>query len=71
MTPKRYAIALEATSTGFSAYAPDLPGVVAAAETADKTERLMREAVALYLEELAKDGQSAPEPVTRVEYVDA
>ena len=34
----KYLIILEETSTGFSAYAPDLPGCVAAGETAEETE---------------------------------
>ena len=33
---------------GFSAYSPDLPGVVAAGDTRQETERLMIEALAAF-----------------------
>ena len=40
----RYAILMEPTGTGFSAYVPDLPGCVAAGETPEETVNLIREA---------------------------
>jgi predicted RNase H-like HicB family nuclease len=47
---------------GYSAWAPDLPGVVAAASSYDETLVLMREAVEFHLEGLREDGQPIPEP---------
>jgi predicted RNase H-like HicB family nuclease len=47
---------------GYSAYSPDLPGVVAAAATRQETERLMREAMAEHIDLLRESGQSVPEP---------
>ena len=35
--------------SGYSAYSPDLPGVVAAADTRQETEQLMLEAMAEHL----------------------
>jgi predicted RNase H-like HicB family nuclease len=48
--------------SGYSAYSPDLPGVVAAGSTRSETERLMREAMDGHLELLRETGQSVPEP---------
>jgi predicted RNase H-like HicB family nuclease len=41
-----------------------LPGEVAAGDTVEETERLMREAIVLYLEELRASGESIPEPTS-------
>jgi predicted RNase H-like HicB family nuclease len=63
MTERRYLIVIEGTpEDGFSAYAPDLPGVVAAAATEAECEREMREAVEFHLEGLRDAGQEIPEP---------
>ncbi len=62
MTHKHYTIVLERAEGNYSAYAPDLPGVVAAGDTVEETERLMREAIGLYLEELRAVGEPIPEP---------
>lgn len=47
---------------GYSAWAPDLPGVVAAAATYDETLIIMREAVEFHLEGLREDGRPIPAP---------
>lgn len=47
---------------GFSAWAPDLPGVVAAASSYDECIRLMREAVEFHLDGLRADGAPIPAP---------
>jgi predicted RNase H-like HicB family nuclease len=47
---------------GYSAWAPDLPGVAAAAASYDECVRLMREAVELHIEGLREDGLPLPEP---------
>lgn len=49
---------------GYSAWAPDLPGVVAAGSTYDETLALMREAVAFHLEGMREDGEPIPQPST-------
>jgi predicted RNase H-like HicB family nuclease len=48
--------------TGFSAYSPDLPGVVAAGDTRSETEQLMLEAMAEHIAVLREQGQPVPEP---------
>jgi predicted RNase H-like HicB family nuclease len=70
MTHRHYTIVVERAEGNYSAYAPDLPGVVAAADTVDETERLMQEAIALYLEELRAAGKPIPEPTSIARTVD-
>ena len=42
--PQRYLVVFEHTDgTGYSAWVPDLPGCVAAAETREECEQLIRE----------------------------
>jgi predicted RNase H-like HicB family nuclease len=48
--------------SGYSSYSPDLPGVVAAADSREETERLMLEAMAEHLALLRELGQPVPEP---------
>lgn len=64
MTHRHYTIVVERAEANYSAYAPDLPGVVAAGDTIEETERLMQEAIALYLEELRTAGEPIPEPTS-------
>jgi predicted RNase H-like HicB family nuclease len=46
--------------SGYSAYSPDLPGVIAAGETRSETERLMLEAMAEHIAMLRQTGQPVP-----------
>jgi predicted RNase H-like HicB family nuclease len=48
---------------GYSAYSPDLLGVVAAGATRDETEHLMLEALARHIARLRQAGAPVPEPV--------
>jgi predicted RNase H-like HicB family nuclease len=50
-------------STNYSAYAPDLPGVVATGDTLGECEAEMREAIAFHIEGLRSAGEPVP-PVT-------
>lgn len=45
---------------GYSAWAPDLPGVIAAATTYDACLELMREAVGFHIESLREHGDPVP-----------
>lgn len=47
---------------GYSAYSPDLPGVVAAGTTRQETEQLMLEAMSEHIAELRQAGEPVPEP---------
>ena len=59
----------EWTDQDYSAYAPDLPGCVAAGDTLEETEQLMKEAIELYIESLKEIGQLVPEPTTKAKPV--
>jgi len=61
-----YAVVFEKTSTGWSAYAPDLPGLGVAGPSFEATEELIREGIAFHIEGLLADGEEVPEPTTRV-----
>lgn len=63
---KEYAAVFEKTSNGWSAYAPDLPGLGVAASTIEETEQLLREGIELHIEGMREDGLPIPEPSTRV-----
>ncbi|MPZ15866.1 MAG: hypothetical protein GEU73_15830 [Chloroflexi bacterium] len=42
-------IVYEETTTGYSAYVPDIPGCIAAGATRPETEQLIREAIGLHV----------------------
>lgn len=58
----RYTIIIEKGEGNYSAYCPDLPGVVAAGETEEATVELMEEALEFHLEGLKKENLPIPEP---------
>ena len=59
-----FAVIYEKTSTGYSAYVPDLPGCIAAGATFEETAELIRGAIEIHLESMREDGDSIPEPTT-------
>lgn len=59
-----YTVIYERAGSNYSAYVPDLPGVIAAADTIEETRTLIREAIEHYFETLRSDGLSIPEPST-------
>ncbi len=70
---KGYVVVIEGDDeSGYSAYSPDLSGVVAAADSRGETEDLMREAIIEHLALLHEMGQPVPEPaeITAVTVVD-
>ncbi len=67
---KRYLIVMEGTSTGYSAYSPDLPGCVATGATESEVEQRMREAIELHVAGLRQQGEPVPEPQTSSSYVE-
>ena len=66
----KYLIILEKTSTGYSAYSPDLPGCVSAGDTAEETEANMREAIEFHIEGMLQEGLSIPASQSRASYVE-
>ena len=58
-----YLVIYERTENGtWSAYSPDLPGCVAAAESRREIEELMATAMQFHVEGLVKDGDPVPTP---------
>lgn len=58
----KFLVLYEKSSTGFGAYAPDLPGCVAVGRSIDETRRLMATAMGMHLSAMREDGDPIPEP---------
>ena len=67
----RYAIVIEKAEGNYSAYVPDLPGCVAAADTVEGVEREIRDAIRFHIDGLKQDGLPVPAPTSSVDYVEA
>jgi predicted RNase H-like HicB family nuclease len=67
----KYLIVIEPTSTGFSAYSPDLPGCASTGATRDECQQSMQEAIEFHLEGLRLEGEPVPEPGSSAAFVDA
>jgi len=63
---KEYTVLYEQGPTSWGASVPDLPGCYAVGKTFEEAQRLIREAMELYIEQLKADGKPIPEPVTQV-----
>lgn len=61
---------IERSKHSYSAYIPDLPGCVAAAETEDEVLELIKEAMELHLESLRNDGEKISEPNSSSKYIE-
>jgi predicted RNase H-like HicB family nuclease len=66
----RYLVVVEESSTGFSAYSPDLPGCVATGATRKQVEDEMAKAIVFHIDGLRAEGGEAPEPRTSSIYVE-
>ncbi len=58
----RYLIIIEPTSTGYSAYSPDLPGCVSTGADREEVRINMQEAIQFHLDGLREEGMEIPEP---------
>jgi len=67
----RYAVVYEHSARGYSAYVPDLPGCVATGRTRSEVAERVRQAIALHIEGLRREGLSVPEPQVWTEVVEA
>ena len=66
----KYAVVIEKTDNGYSAYVPDLPGCIAAADTQVEVGNLIREGIIYHLEMLRENGDPIPEPQTSFQLVE-
>ena len=66
----KFAVIYEAGPGGYSAYAPDLPGCVAAASTLGETRDLMEEAIEFHIDGMRLHGEPIPEPSSLAEMLE-
>lgn len=66
----QYLVVVETGPTSVSAYVPDLPGCIAAAETREEVLALMRDAIAFHLEGMLQHGEPIPPPTSSGEMID-
>jgi predicted RNase H-like HicB family nuclease len=64
-----YTVIIEKTGNGFSAYVPDVPGCIAAADTREETAALIASALRDHLELMREGGDPIPPPTTLAEVV--
>ena len=64
----RYLIIVEETPSGYSAYAPDVPGCVAAAATRSDVEREMHDSIEFHIDGLRAAGEEVPKPRSEASY---
>jgi len=67
----RYAIVIEKTATGYSAFVPDLPGCIATGADQPEVEAEMKSAIRFHIDGLKEDGLPVPKPTSIAEYVEA
>ncbi|MGA2133908.1 MAG: type II toxin-antitoxin system HicB family antitoxin [Bryobacteraceae bacterium] len=58
----KYLVLFEKSTTGFGAYAPDLPGCVATGRTLQETKERMTKAIQMHLSAMREDGDEIPPP---------
>lgn len=58
----KFPVLFEKSSTGYGAYAPDLPGCVATGRTLEETRARMAKAMEMHLAAMREDGDPIPEP---------
>ena len=66
----RYAVVIEQSETGFSAFVLDVPGCVATGSTVEETKAAIREALEFHLDVMRQDDTPIPQPTSRVDYVE-
>lgn len=70
MSVRRYPLVIERTSTGYSAFSPDVPGCAAVGDTEEETRRNFENALATHFEAMREAGEDIPEPRSSVDYVE-
>lgn len=58
----KYAVVIEKAPNNYAAYIPDLPGYASTAKTRDGMIEMVREGIAVYIEETLERGYPIPEP---------
>ena len=58
----RLSYVIEKSDNGYAAYVPDLPECIAAGDTREGTEGLIRQRIIYHLQSLKEHGEPVPEP---------
>ena len=66
----QYSYVIEKSDNGYAAYVPDLPGCIAAGDTREETEGLIRQGIIYYLQSLQEHGEPLPEPRASTGFVE-
>ncbi len=66
----KYVVVIEKGESSFSAYVPDLPGCVAAGDSIEEVESLIRGAMEMHIAGLRQDGITVPPPSYLVREID-
>ena len=66
----KYLVIIEKTSTGYSAYTPDLDGCIATGASKEEVEQNIKEAIEFHLDGLNLGGSQIPDPHSHAQYVD-
>jgi predicted RNase H-like HicB family nuclease len=64
---RKYLVIYEKTKTGYSAYAPDLPGVIATGKTKIIVEKNIFEAIQFHIEGLKQEKLKIPKSLAESE----
>jgi predicted RNase H-like HicB family nuclease len=67
MNSNRYAVIIEETSTGFSAYSPDVSGCASAGDTREETLQNFEEALSAHFEVMREVGEPIPDSHSSVD----
>jgi predicted RNase H-like HicB family nuclease len=70
MNAKRFPVVIERTSTGYSAYSPDVSGCASAGDTEEETRQNFQEALTAHFEAMREVGEPIPEPSSSLTYVE-
>ncbi len=64
-----YLVIIEGAGDSYSAFVPDLPGCVAAGDTPEEVEQLIRDAIVLHIESLHANSEPVPQPQSAARYI--
>ena len=65
----KYLIIIEQSEDGYGAYAPDFEGVGVVGDTKEEVMELIKEAIAMHIEDLKEKGESVPSPHNEAQLV--
>jgi predicted RNase H-like HicB family nuclease len=70
MIAKRYPLVIEKTSTGYSAYSPDVLGCASVGDTEAEVRQNFHDALVAHFELMREIGEAIPDPTSSVDYIE-